>query len=90
MKWVPGLAIHEAGPRPSLLPAVVIFHQGCDTLVWQHLPYPVERLPVELEGLLEQDLVLHAPLVWEWGEVRQILQCSEVDKMESVAAKMSQ
>ena len=36
---------------------------------------------MELEGLLEQDLVLHAPLVWEGGEVRQILQCSEEDKI---------
>ena len=36
---------------------------------------------MELEGLLEQDLVLHAPLVREGGEVRQILQRSEEDKI---------
>ena len=37
-----------------------------------HLSYPVEALSVELEGLLEQHLVLDGPLVGEGREVRQV------------------
>ena len=33
----PGLPVHEAGPGPGLLPAVVVLHQGGDRLVRQHL-----------------------------------------------------
>ena len=70
----PGLPIHQTCSCPGLLPAVVIFHQGRYTLVRQHLPDSVEALAVELESLLEEHLVLHAPLVGKRGEVGQVLQ----------------
>ena len=69
-----GLPVHQAGPGAGLLPAVVVFDQLSDGLVGQHLPDAVKRLPVELEGLLEQHLVLDAPLVRERGEVGEVLQ----------------
>jgi len=40
--------------------------------VCYHLLDAVEALAVEAEGLFEQHLVLHRPLVRERGEVRQI------------------
>lgn len=42
--------------------------------VWcrYHLLDAVEALPVEAEGLLEQNLVLHRPLVWERREVGKV------------------
>ena len=39
-----------------------------------HLLDAVEALAVEAERLFEQNLVLHRPLVWERGEVRQVSQ----------------
>ena len=69
----PGLSVHETSPCPCLLPAVIILDEGGDALVRQHLADPVEALAVELEGLLEQNLVLNTPLVREGGEVGQVL-----------------
>ena len=40
--------------------------------MFYHLLDPVEALPVEAEGLFEQHLVLHRPLVWKRGEVWQV------------------
>lgn len=39
-----------------------------------HLLDAVEALPMEAEGLFEQNLVLHRPLIWERREVRQVSQ----------------
>lgn len=30
---LPGLSVHDRGPGPSLLPAVVVFHQAGDQLI---------------------------------------------------------
>lgn len=37
-----------------------------------HLLDAVKTLPVETEGLFEQDFVLHRPLIWKRGEVGQV------------------
>lgn len=37
-----------------------------------HLLDSVKALPMETEGLFEQDSVLHRPLIRKWGEVRQV------------------
>lgn len=31
----PGLSVHDRGPGPGLLPAVVVLHQAGDQLVWK-------------------------------------------------------
>lgn len=69
-----GLSVHERGSSARLFPAVVIFNQLGNGLVGQHLTDPMERLAVELERLLEQDLVLNGPFVWKGREIGQILE----------------
>lgn len=43
-------------------------------LVTHHLLDPVKALAMEAESLLKQHFVLHRPVIWEWGEVRQVCQ----------------
>lgn len=42
--------------------------------VCYHLLNPVEAFSVEAEGLFEQHLILHGPLVGEGGEVGKVCQ----------------
>lgn len=77
---LPRLPVHQAGPGPGLLPAVVVFDELRDRLVRQHLADSVERLSVKLESLFEQNLVFDAPLVRERGKVGEILK--NISKLE--------
>jgi hypothetical protein len=65
--------MNPPSPGSGLLPSVVVLDELRDGLVRQHLPDPVKRFSVKLEGLLEQHLVLHAPLVREGSEIGQVL-----------------
>ena len=73
--------MNPPSPGSGLLPSVVVLDELRDGLVRQHLPDPVKRFSVKLEGLLEQHLVLHAPLVRERSKVGKILKNKTKNKI---------
>lgn len=58
----------------SVLECVCSVHTESNKVVWHHLLDAVEALPVETEGLFEENPVLHSPFVGERSEVWQVCQ----------------
>lgn len=58
----------------SVLECVCSLHTKSNKVVWHHLLDAVEALPMETEGLFEENSVLHRPLVGERSEVWQVCQ----------------
>jgi len=59
----PSLFVHEGVLGITPLPQVVVLDQGTDGLLRQHGSDALEVLAVVLEGLLENHLVFHGPLL---------------------------
>ena len=57
------LFVHEGILRIASLPEIVILNQGADGFLGEHGADTLEVLAMILEGLLEDDFILHRPLL---------------------------